>query len=286
MKSETSRNGSKRGSNERSGDGYRSVPFSMNRRMVAASAGVGREQSNIQALIEVDITKARSKISEHYKKTGERPSLTAYVITCLAQTMAEFPQFNGFRKGNRLILLDDVTIGVLVERKLGDELVPDSLGIQAAQRKSYLQIHQEIRAAQSHADDGLGGLSGANWVRFIPGFLLRTFIRLASKNLRMMKRYGAVGVTAVGMFAPRNEAMWVLPLVGGATVALAVGGIVERPHLADGRVEDHEHLCLTVIFNHDIVDGAPAARFIRRFSELIRNAELLDLEPAEVADQA
>ncbi len=35
--------------------GYRVLPFKMNRRMVAASASVGREQNNIQAIIEVDI---------------------------------------------------------------------------------------------------------------------------------------------------------------------------------------------------------------------------------------
>ena len=91
----------------------------------------------------------------------------------------------------------------------------------------------------------------------------------------MMERYGAVGVTAVGMFGNKNQAMWLLPLVGGATVGVAVGGIVERPCVSDGLVETHEHLCLTVTFNHDIVDGAPAARFLKRFSELLMKGEQL-----------
>jgi hypothetical protein len=30
-----------------------------------------------------------------------------------------------------------------------------------------------------------------------------------------------------------------------------------------------------VSFNHDIVDGAPAARFLKRFSELLTSSELL-----------
>lgn len=33
--------------------GYRAVPFSVNRRMVAASASVGRQQDNIHTLTEV-----------------------------------------------------------------------------------------------------------------------------------------------------------------------------------------------------------------------------------------
>ena len=201
--------------------GYRTIPFTTNRRMVAASASVGREQNNIQALIEVDISEARRLIREHELRSGESLSLTAYVVTCLAQATAEFPNLNAIRKGRNLILMEDVGIGVLVERELDGELVPDNLGVRAAQTKTYRQIHEEIRAAQDHADDGLGGISGTTWVRFIPSFLFRTFIRLASRNISMIERYGAVGVTAVGMFGAKNQAMWLVPLVGGATVGVA-----------------------------------------------------------------
>lgn len=261
--------------------GYRVVPFTLNRRMVAASASIGREQNNIQSLIEVDVAEPRRLIREHRQRTGEKLSLTAYLITCLARAVAEHPRFNAFRKGRNLIILDDVTINVLVEREIGGEVVPDGCGIRAAQSKGYRQIHDEIRAAQQHGEDTLGGLSGVTWIRFIPSFLFRPFIRLASRNLRMMKRFGAVGVTAVGMFGPRNQASWLIPLVGGATVAVAVGGIVERPSVRDGQLQSREHLCLTVTFNHDIVDGAPAARFLKRFSELLASGDLLraEIEP-------
>ena len=254
---------------------YRAVPLSRNRRMMAATLDIARQQNNIQAMIEVDISEARRIIQEHRRQTGERLSLTAYVVACLARAVAEHPQLNAFRKGGNLILLDNVTISVLVEREVAGEMMPENLGIRFAQKKTLRQIHDQIRAAQEHADDGLGGLSGATWVRFIPGFLMRTFIRLASRNITMMDRYGAVGVTAVGMFGSKNEAMWLLPLVGGATVAVAVGGIVERPSLQNGRAENHEHLCLTVTFNHEIVDGAPAARFLKTFSAHLKSGDLL-----------
>ena len=254
---------------------YRAVPLSRNRRMMAATLDIARQQNNIQAMIEVDISEARRIIQEHRRQTGERLSLTAYVVACLARAVAEHPQLNAFRKGGNLILLDNVTISVLVEREVAGEMMPENLGIRFAQKKTLRQIHDQIRAAQEHADDGLGGLSGSTWVRFIPGFLMRTFIRLASRNITMMDRYGAVGVTAVGMFGSKNEAMWLLPLVGGATVAVAVGGIVERPSLQNGRVENHEHLCLTVTFNHEIVDGAPAARFLKTFSAHLKSGDLL-----------
>lgn len=261
-----------RDANKQKNQGYQVVPFTMNRRMVAASASVGRERNNIHAIIEVHITEPRRLMQEHRERTGERLSVTAFVITCLARAIAEYPNLNAFRKGSKLILLDDVTISCLVEREIAGEKVPEPFGIQAAQTKTYRQIHGEIRAAQRQGEDGIGGLSGTTWVRFIPGFLLRTFIRVASRNIRMMKRFGAVGVTAVGMFG--NEAFWCIPL-SGATVTVTVGGIVERPCISDGRIEAREHLCLTVTFNHDIVDGAPAARFLKRFSELLRGGEPL-----------
>jgi len=258
--------------------GYRIVPFTINRRMVAASTSVGREQSNIHAMIEVDISKPRQLIQAVKERTGERPSLTAYITACLAKVVSEYPNFNSFRKGRNLVILDDVTISVLVEREINGEIVPENLGIRAAQTKSYRQIHEEIRTAQEHTGDGLGGLSGATWVRFIPGFLFRMFVKIASKNISMMERYGAVGVTAVGMFGKKNQALWVVPIVGGATIAVAVGGIVERPCTSDGQLESHEHLCLTITFNHDIVDGAPAARFVTQFSELLMSGDLISNE--------
>ena len=255
--------------------GYKTNPLSMNRRMMAAALDIARQQNNIQAIMEVDISEPRRMMQEHREKTGDKLSLTAYVVTSLGQAIAEHPHLNTFRKGNKFIQLDDVTISVLVERELDGEKMPENLGVQKAQNKSLKEIQAEIRAAQEHSQDGLGGLSGMAWVRLIPGFLMRAFVRFGSQNIQMMKRYGAVGVTAVGMFARKNEALWLLPLVGGATVAVAVGGIVERPCIVEGQLKSREHLCLTVTFNHEILDGAPAARFLKSFSKLLSSGELL-----------
>lgn len=255
--------------------GYRTIPFSTNRRMVAASAALGREQNNIQAIIEVDISEPRRLIREHRERSGKKLSLTAYVTACLARAITEYPRLNAFRKGSNIIVLEDLTISVLVEREIDGEMIPEPFGIQCAQSKTYRHFHDEIRNAQAHGADGLGGLSGMTWLRFIPSFLFTTFIRLASRNIQMRKKTGTVSVTAVGMFGGQNQAAWGIPLVSGATVSVAVGGIVQRPCIQDGQLATREHLCLTVIFDHDIVDGAPAARFVKRFSDLLTSGELL-----------
>ncbi|MBN1401474.1 MAG: hypothetical protein JXA74_11595, partial [Anaerolineae bacterium] len=211
--------------------GYRVKAFRANRQMVAASCAVAREHDTIHLLIEADITEPRCLLAQHREHTGESLSLTGYVVACLARTLDEFPRFNAFRKGNRLILLDDLTISVLFEREFEGENVPEPVGIQAANRKSYRQIHEELRASQRRPGQRLGATTGVAWTRFIPGFLLRTFVRLASRNIAMQKRFGVVGVTAVGMFG--SGPMWLMPLTS-ATVTVAVGSIASRPALIDG----------------------------------------------------
>lgn len=41
------------------------------------------------------------------------------------------------------------------------------------------------------------------------------------------------------------------------SLGIAVGGIVERPGIVDGRIEPREYLRVTVDFDHDLVDGFP-----------------------------
>ena len=254
--------------------GVRSERLGFNRRMVAAASAVNRTQNTIHFPTEVDVSVPRKLISDHGAHTGERLSLTGYITTCFAQTMGEFPQFNVFRRGRKLVFLDDLAIGVLVERMLDGEPVPEPIVIQCADRKTLIEIHGAIRAAQAERPRRLGEATGMIWIRFIPGFLLRTFVRLAARSVRMQQKYGVVGVTAVGMFG--GGALWAIPLTS-ATVTVAVGSIVKRVALAGGSPEEREHLCLTVSFNHDIVDGSPAARFVRRFSERLSSGnELLE----------
>jgi pyruvate/2-oxoglutarate dehydrogenase complex dihydrolipoamide acyltransferase (E2) component len=252
--------------------GYHAEPFGLNRRLVAAASAINAEKHTIHLITEADVTTARRIIAAHRAHTGERLSLTAYVVACLARTFDSFPKFNAFRQGGRLIVLEDLTVSVLFEREIDGENVPEPVGIQAANRKTFRQINDELRAAQQHAGKPLGAATGMAWVRFMPGILLRTFIRLASRNIAMQKRYGVAGVTAVGMFGAGP--LWIVPL-SSATVTVAVGTIAPRMACVDGVAQEREYLCLTLSFDHDIVDGAPAARFTSLFTQqLASGAEL------------
>jgi pyruvate/2-oxoglutarate dehydrogenase complex dihydrolipoamide acyltransferase (E2) component len=55
------------------------------------------------------------------------------------------------------------------------------------------------------------------------------------------------------------------------TLALTLGGIAEKPGVVEGRIQVREYLSVTLSFDHDLVDGAPAARFTQRFVNLIES---------------
>ncbi|MBW7882622.1 MAG: 2-oxo acid dehydrogenase subunit E2 [Caldilineaceae bacterium] len=91
---------------------------------------------------------------------------------------------------------------------------------------------------------------------------------------------GTVGLTAVGMFG-RGSGWGLAPVEH--TLCLIVGGIARKPAVVQDRIEPREVLSLTVVFDHDVVDGAPAARFVQRLVELIESGYGLDAHQATSA---
>jgi pyruvate/2-oxoglutarate dehydrogenase complex dihydrolipoamide acyltransferase (E2) component len=252
--------------------GYKAIPLTFNRKAVIASATVTKEKNTFHCITEVDISIPRRLINEYFQQTGIKLSLTAYIVTCLAQVIKDHPLLNSFIKGKKIIILDDVTVSVLIEREIKGEKIPEPVAISNAQIKTYLQINNEIRTAQNQEGQQLGNLSKMTWIRFIPGFFMRTFIRIADKNIKMGKKYGKVAVTAVGMF--NNTSVWFIPH-GSATVVITVGGINSKLVKEGDKIIEKEHLCLTASFNHDIVDGAPASRFMNQFIDTIKSGRFL-----------
>jgi pyruvate/2-oxoglutarate dehydrogenase complex dihydrolipoamide acyltransferase (E2) component len=119
----------------------------------------------------------------------------------------------------------------------------------------------------------------------IPLFVLKAmwaiFWWARGRSPRLQKRYGGtVGLTSVGMFAKGGG--WALP-IDYHTLDVALGGIAEKPGVVDGKIAIREYLCVTLSFDHDIVDGAPGARFVSRLRELIESGYGLHEEvPAAV----
>jgi len=64
---------------------------------------------------------------------------------------------------------------------------------------------------------------------------------------------------------------WGIPITSHP-LDVAVGGISEQPRIVDGRIAVREVLNLTISVDHDVIDGAPAARFGSRLRELLESA--------------
>ena len=250
-------------------DTYKVMPFPRVRQPIVDALRQAKRLSVFHALLEFDITDARRMVREFRKETRGPLSFTAFFVFCLAQAVDEHKETHAYRKGGKLIVFDEVDIAVDIERDIADEgkapIYP--LVIKGANRKSLREIHDEITAAKREDTSRIAKWTGRYW--YLPGFVRALVWRvwLGSPYWRK-KLTGTVGISAVGMFGA--GAGWGIP-ISTYTLGITVGGISERPGLMKGQVVPREYLSITASFDHDIVDGAPAARFVQRLKELVES---------------
>jgi pyruvate/2-oxoglutarate dehydrogenase complex dihydrolipoamide acyltransferase (E2) component len=248
------------------------VPYSKLRRVMAITLRSAQRKPMIHGLIEVDVTRAREYLREHKANTGESLSFTAFIITCVAQAVDENKSLHACRKGSRhLILFDDVDVATAIERDMAGQKQPIVYIVRAANKKTFREIHHEIRAAQVEAVEKA-------WVSFrdfhflsvvVFRFIWPIFWWMLGRYPQVQKRYGGtVGLTAVGMFG--KGAGWGIPVEYRA-LNITLGGLAEKPGVVDGQIAIREYLCMTLSFNHNLIDGAPAARFTERLKDLVES---------------
>lgn len=231
-------------------------------------------RSNVHGLVEIDVTDARERIRTIEEETGTDLSFTAFVVSCLAATVEEQPHVNRYRDWRgRVHQFEDVDVNVLVEREVEGERIGVPHVVRAANRRTVRSIHEEIRRVQADtASRSGGGLAGL--ARRLPGFVRRQVWRLPQLFPSRWKRLaGTVAVTSVGMFGTGNG--WAISPTN-YTLQLTVGGIGTKPRLIDGELRSREFLSLTVTFDHDVVDGASATRFVQRLGAHLEAGTGLD----------
>ena len=259
-------------------DDYQVVPYPKDRRASAVLYRSVQRKPMIHGLIEVDVTRARAFLREHKAKTGESLSFTAFIATCLGKAVDENKSVQAYRKGRKhLILFDDVDVTTRIERDVSGQKQIINYTIRAANRKTFREIHHEIRAAQ--VEDVAKALERYQAFQFLPTLLLRFLLWVLGRYPQVQRKYGGtVGLTAVGMFG--EGAGWGIPSPT-PTLMITVGGIGEKPGVVDGHIAIREYLSLTISFDHDIIDGAPAARFTQRLKDLIESGYGLDESTVE-----
>ena len=250
---------------------YTVMPFPADRRIIVEAGRMGSRRSLIHGLLEIDVTRARTLVREHKARTGETLSFTAFIVTCFAQAIDANKRVQAKQDWRgRLIVFEEVDVVTLIEAERGGVAIPHV--IRAANRKSFREIHDEIRAVQTRpARSEQRSSPLMRMAPYLPSVFRKMFYWWLFKNPVRLKRYsGTCTVTSVGMFGRGSG--WGLTFLPMHTLGLTVGGIAEKPGVINGRIEIREYLDLTITFDHDVVDGAPAARFAQRLKELLESS--------------
>ncbi len=258
-----------------SAGGHRVEPFPLMRRLVVDAARLGSRAHMIHGLLEVDVTHARRLIREHKAVTGQSLSFTAFLLACLGRAVEEHKAVHAMQDWRgRLVIFDEVDVNTLIEVEIDGHAFPLAHVIRAVNARPLHDLHAEIRRVQSQP--GKRAIAGPQrrlmplFLR-LPAFARSFFYWLVSRNPHWLKRaIGTAALTAVGMFGQGGG--WGIAIAGLYNLHLTVGGIAQKPGVVNGRIEIREYLSLTLSFNHDVIDGAPAARFAQRLKELIESA--------------
>jgi len=238
---------------------------------------VGMQKHHIKAFVEIDVTDARKMLREK-KKTMPELSFNSWLIKCIGAAASENPHIHAMRKGRRsLVLFKDVDISIVIEKEVQGKKVPLPYVIRRTNEKSISEICREIKtgcdqAVENEGNYVLGENKQASFMKLyylMPGFLRRLIWQIITGNPFIAnKTMGSIAVTNVGMMGKING--WVLP-VSVHPLCFAVGSIIKKPGVVDDKIEVREYLYLTVLADHDVIDGAPAVRIISKLSKMIES---------------
>lgn len=256
--------------------GFTRETFDRSRNLVIDIVKLGMRKHHVPVMVELDVTNARRLIGLHKERTGVALSFAGWITKCVAQAVSENPRIHSLRKGSRgLILFEDVDVLVTVEKVFDGVEVPLPFVVRKANAKSVSEINDEIRSAQRQMATRETMTLGVNpWYAWIylrlPGVLREMVGALMMRDpFAIKKNTGTVGVSSVGAIG--GSGVWVIP-VGPLPLQFAIGGLARKPWVHNDRIEIREILALSFVFDHDVVDGAPVARFTKRLVQLIESA--------------
>ncbi len=255
---------------------YTIKTFPASRQFTIDVGKLGMRKHHIKALVEIDVTESRKKIRNRQRESGVRISFTSWILKCISQAVNEHKQVHALRKGkSRLVIFNDIDISILVEKKVDNDLVPIPLIIRDINSMNVSDIYNEIERAKKEVIKGkedyvIEQNKGSKSITLF--LLLPRFVRLMIWKILLANPYcvkkmmGTVVVTSVGMIS--NIHGWAIPF-SIHPLCIAIGSIVKKPGVFNNAVDIREFLEMTILIDHDVIDGAPAARFVGRLTELI-----------------
>ena len=257
-------------------DKHQVSPYPASRIATVDLGQVALRKHHIAGLLEVDVTNALTRLKEQ-SKAKQGVSFFAWFVKLIGAVVAENRYVHAMSRGKKsTVVFDDVDISIVVERKVEGVRVPLPLVIRRANEKSVDDIYTEIRAAQKQAilNEGNYVLSenrvsrSAMKLYYALPQRLRLFLlnRILRNPFRRKNMMGTVMVTSIGSAGTLPG--WIIPKAMH-NLCFALGSIVKKPRVVENEIRIRDILHLTILFDHDVVDGIPAARFAARLVERI-----------------
>jgi hypothetical protein len=235
----------------------------------------GRRKQIAHVLLEADVGGIKEQLAELRLDAGESVSMTSYIAKSFACAIAEDKRMQAYRLGrSRLVVFDDIDLAFMIEREWEGETLPVFYVLRAAQRKTAVEIHRELRTARE-APLGTQGPMSALELQFflLPSFLRKAVWFLIRRNPYWFKDVaGTAGVTSMGMYT--SGAAIGVPITP-MTLTLTIGTIERKLALRDGQAVERDVIHLNLSVDHDIIDGAPLMRFAERFRQILLDRSAL-----------
>ncbi len=169
-------------------------------------------------------------------------SYTSIIVKVVAKALKEHPIINSMLRGDEIVIFDDVNIGVAVATENG-LVVPV---VHAAHEKTLEEIEMTIKDLTEKSRNG----------------------KLAKEEVDG----GTFTITNLGMYGVD----FFMPIINPPEAAiLGVGRVTEKPVVVEGETVTRPMIMLSLSYDHRIVDGVPAAKFLRRVKEILENSNLL-----------
>jgi len=227
------------------------VPLRGMRKTIARAMAKSKSTAaHVTSIDEADITKLvnlREKEKERAAKKGIHLTYMPFLIKAVVAALEEHPYLNATLddEGEEIILKKYFNIGVAIDTKDG-LMVPV---VKNAKEKSILSLADELVKLSEKARErtiDLADLKGGTFT---------------------ITNYGAVG----GIYGS--------PIMKYPEVAiLGVGKILEKPVVIEGKIEIRKVLPLSLSFDHRVIDGAEAARFMNTIIDHLEDPDLILLE--------
>lgn len=250
---------------------FKTHKFPKSRIATVDVCSIGLQKHHITALLEIDVSESKGKITQH-KARNNSVSFTAWLIKVISNTTKEFDQVAGYLQGKRSVLVfNDIHVSIVVEKDLNGQKIPIPLLIEKANERSIASITKQINDAKNQIlteKDIVLANKSKRFERlyyYFPGFVRRYFWRYMIKHPHFaFRKMGNIAITSVGMIGSATG--WFIP-ISIHPICFGIGKVSKKPVVIQDKIEIREVLNMTVLLDHDVIDGAQMARFVGKLSE-------------------